>query len=119
MSNNYWSNVNRARISRRRALAAASGFGALAAFTAACGGGDDGGANSDSSGLVSTPTDSLPQAKRGGVFKHFQAIDILHFDATASNSTGVVNQASIFSYPRLLKWETAKYPKEPDGTSTG
>jgi peptide/nickel transport system substrate-binding protein len=120
--NSYWAGFTRVRLARRRLLAggsAALGV-ALALSAAGCGGGEsDGDGAKDSSGLIAKPIDALSQAKAGGTFKDFQAVDILHFDASASNSAAVVNQFSIFAYPRLLKWVTAKYPKEAEGASEG
>jgi ABC-type transport system substrate-binding protein len=99
-----------------------TGLGGLgAAFLAACGGSDSGGEKSavDKSGLVSKPVDSLPQAKPGGSLKDFANADITSFDAIASNNASTVNQVTIFAYSRLLKFVTAKYPKEADGSVEG
>src|SRR5436189_3146439 len=63
----YWSTILERRIGRRRAVAGTGATAAGALFPAACGGsGSDKGSKSS---LVSTPADTLKQAKRGGVLK--------------------------------------------------
>src|SRR5438477_5363133 len=68
---NYWTNVTRARMSRRRALVMTGAGAAGAAFLAACGGsssdnkGSSGGGG-DSSGKLFKPTDETKSAIRGG-----------------------------------------------------
>ena len=119
----YWSN----RVSRRRAIGTV-GAGALgAAFLAACGGGssdsgskDSGGTkSSDKSGLIYEPQDSTASAKPGGTIKTFYTADILHFDALSSNSASTVNDVSVFTYPRMVKFGVTKYPKPHDGSVEG
>ena len=118
----YWDSVTKSRISRRGALVTTGMGGLGAAFLAACGGSDSGGENKaavDKSGLVSKPVDSLAQAKPGGSIKDFASADITSFDAIQSNNASTVNQVTIFAYSRLLKFVTAKYPKEADGSVEG
>jgi len=105
------------------------GAGALgAAFLAACGGGssdsggnkDAGGTKStDKSGLIAEPVESSASAKPGGTMKTVYTADILHFDALSSNSSSTVNDASVFTYPRTLKFGITKYPKPHDGSVEG
>src|SRR5687768_72576 len=72
MRTDYWTQVSQQRLSRRRSLAIAGGTAAGAALLAACGGGDDGSSDTgNSSGLVTKPTDTTKQAKRGGVSKWY------------------------------------------------
>lgn len=63
----YWSKDLERRINRRRAIVATGATAAGAAFLAACGGGESGGAKS--TGLIAPPVDTLKQAKRGGILK--------------------------------------------------
>ena len=120
----YWQSLTQSRLTRRRAIAGAGAMAGAAAALSLLGCGSSssssgGGKTSDKSGLVGKPVDTTASAKAGGTFKDFATLDILHFDAGISNSTGVVNQISIFAYPRLLKFSSAKYPKLPDGGSEG
>jgi ABC-type transport system substrate-binding protein len=122
MEANYWERFTQSRLSRRRGLAAA-GAGALgAAFLAACGGGDsDGvkGASGDKSGLIHEPSDTTANAKPGGTITYPFTTDILHFDALLSNSASTVNDVSVFTYPRLVKFAVTQYPKPNEGGVEG
>jgi ABC-type transport system substrate-binding protein len=77
MEQNYWSQVLRQRIGRRRAIVSAGGTAAAAAFLAACGGGDSGsaGVKGDKSGLLTDAVDTLKQAKAGGTVLFFNDAD--------------------------------------------
>src|SRR4029453_3257047 len=77
----YWQGAATARVSRRRALAAGVAGSAGAMLLAACCGKDDGGDQSNKSGLLSTPVDTTKQAKRGGVFKRSWHEDPATLDA--------------------------------------
>jgi hypothetical protein len=105
MESNYWSKLGNQRVGRRRALAFSGGALAASAFLAACG--DGGGAKQseggDKSGLISKPADTTGQAKQGGVIKDFFVNDAPHFDAAASNASGVINWVSSFAYPQMVK----------------
>ena len=118
-SGSYWDSLTRNRLSRRRALATASGLASGLALLAACGGGDEEQSTRDASGLLTAPLDTTNSGRSGGVYKDFATQDILHHDALVSNSTQVLNTSSIFVYPNLLKFAVAKYPKVPDGSSEG
>ena len=116
----YWDKLTDQRLSRRRVLQTGAGLAGagLGLSLLACG---DGGSSSGAGagGLLSKPADTLTQAKAGGIFKDFQPADIAHFDALTSNSAQTVNYGSVFAYPRMLKYVTAKYPKGADGSSEG
>ena len=117
----YWSSILRERnISRRAALRAtvASGLGAVALSLVGCGSSSSGssGPRKDASGLILTPTDTTAKAKPGGTLKHFLTADVNHFDALISDNVGVPHGEF---YPRLLKFNTAKYPGAADGSSAG
>src|SRR4051812_1632153 len=95
MQGNYWTQVTRARTSRRRLLVGTATTALGAAFLAACGGSDSGGGGGDKaedsnkSSLVFKPVDSTKQAKRGGTWKWYQNADIVgldpYFTSGASN----------------------------------
>ena len=121
MDSSYWKRVLTQRVGRRRALAMTGGTAMGAALLAACGGSDGGGQSSggDKSGLVTTPVDTSGQAKAGGVLKDFFTGDAVHFDALASNANGVINWVSAFAYPMMVKLESPKYPKQPEGNLEG
>jgi ABC-type transport system substrate-binding protein len=68
---------------------AAGGAGLGAAFLAACGGGeegDTGGGKQDTSGLLTQPSDTGKQAKRGGVLKRNIAADLPNLDPHQNNA---------------------------------
>src|SRR5688572_33080884 len=85
MQATHWSGFVNQRLSRRRALAAAGGGTLAASFLMACGSGGGSSSNkgsSSTSNLVTKPSDTLKQAKRGGVMKDraysdLQSLDIL------------------------------------------
>lgn len=77
MSETLWRNIERQRLSRRRALTAAGAAGAAALLLAACGGGKSG---EQVEGLVTKPVDTLKQARRGGVYLSSRSNDIDHSD---------------------------------------
>ncbi len=120
---NYWTGLTQRRLSRRRALVATGGAAAAAAFLAACGGSDKnssgGKAPVDKSGLLYTPVETTANAKPGGTLKNYMNADILHFDNLLSNQAQVLGSFAQISYLRLVGWQTAKYPKEADGSVTG
>ena len=81
MAKTYWASVLKHRISRRRALAATGATSAAAVLLAACGGNDEGGGGSaDKSGMITAPTDTTKQAKRGGVLKWFHGGEPANLD---------------------------------------
>src|SRR5690349_19243834 len=66
---NYWTNLTRTRLSRRRALVMTGAGAAGAAFLAACGGSSSdnkGGGGEAKSGLVTKAVDESSKAIRGG-----------------------------------------------------
>lgn len=78
MRESYWSKIWTRRIRRRRALVLTGGTAFGAALLAACGA--DKGGEGDKSGLVTRPSDTFKQAKRGGVLKDFSPTDATSFD---------------------------------------
>jgi peptide/nickel transport system substrate-binding protein len=88
MTTGYWQRAVHARINRRRALALAAGTGAAAALLAACGGGEESGdgGSQDSSGLLTQPTDTTRQAKKGGTLKRNFNSDFPSLDPSANYS---------------------------------
>src|SRR5438045_1452186 len=75
MNSDYWSNISRKTMNRRRMLMATAGTGAAAAVLAACGGGGSStpSKSGGSASLISAIEDTSKQAKRGGVNKWFLA----------------------------------------------
>ena len=120
----YWASVTMARLSRRQALAASgAGAGALALSLMGCGssggGSSTAGQQPSQASQLFKPIDTTSSAKAGGSFRDYQTSDVQHFDALASNAAGTVNNGSVFAYPRLLKYTTANYPKQADGSVEG
>jgi ABC-type transport system substrate-binding protein len=121
--NGYWQQFQEARINRRRILArsAAAGAAFAAAGVVGCGGGDgsDGGDEGDSGGLVYRPRDTTNRAKAGGTMRDLITTDVVSFDPLSSSSFNTQSSVAYFTYPRLLKFVTEKYPNRATGDSTG
>lgn len=123
--NGYWERIASSRVSRRRALAgtAAAGAGIAALSTVGCGGGGDGDSAPkeaiDKSGLLGTPQDSLAEAKPGGVFKNLLTTDVVSFDPLSSSSFNTQSSVAYYTYPRMLKFKTARRPEFASGASEG
>src|SRR5205823_5426293 len=118
----YWDTVTRTRLSRRRALIAGGASTAGAALLAACGSSSS---TKSSPGenppadQVTTPKDTVAQAKPGGTLRHFATGEPAHFDPLLSSNANVVNFSSPYAYPRLIKWVSGTYPKLADGAIEG
>ena len=91
-----WRAVAARRLSRRRALAGSGAALLGGALLAACGGSSGGGGAASGqpatkSGLVTSPSDTTKQAKRGGVFKSSLAAEVTaldpHFQTGSALST--------------------------------
>jgi ABC-type transport system substrate-binding protein len=98
---NYWSDVLKGRIRRRRVLAL-SAAGAGAAFLAACGGdgSSDGESGGTGSALVEPAKDTFAQAKRGGVLKDYAQAEPRSLDPL--NPQADYNRIAPFVYNTLL-----------------
>src|SRR3954452_23443279 len=118
---NYWDAIASSRLTRRRALVTTASAAAAAAFLVACGSGssEKKPAASSRSSLVSQPVDTSAQARPGGTIKDFANADIVNFDVLSANNASTTNQVTLFAYSRLLKFSTAKFPKEADGSQEG
>ena len=119
---NYWDAIAQSRLTRRRALrrdqrrvpwAPPSSRPAVAAAARRSRPADS------QSSLVSSPVDTSAQAKPGGTIKDFANADIVNFDVLSANNASTTNQVMLFAYSRLLKFSTAKFPKEADGSQEG
>src|SRR5438552_278433 len=78
---NYWASLTTRRIRRRQALAVAATGASGALLLAACGGGASNSKTpSQTSGLVTPPTDTTSKAKRGGVWLDSHTSDVVSFD---------------------------------------
>src|SRR6266545_5090547 len=105
--NGYWASIARQRISRRRALASASGLALGSALLSACGVlDDDKGSGGD---LVYVPKESSDVTK-GGVFTD------LGYAVASFTTVGPLgtpdSAAAAHGYSRLVKQKTFKYPEE-------
>jgi ABC-type transport system substrate-binding protein len=99
---NYWANLTKTRIRRRRALRGAAGLTAAAAFLAACGGGDDDDSNGESGqGLLAQQSDRSKDAKQGGTLSH-TTLPLNSLDVIGSTATLTRISASML-YNRLIK----------------
>jgi peptide/nickel transport system substrate-binding protein len=120
---NYWQRFTLERLSRRRLMAASAtaSAGAVALALSGCGGGGDGGKESqgDKSGLIYKPEDTTAKVKTGGTFKGFDSSDPTSMDPLTSSAFQTTSTIAYWAYPRLLKWQTAKYPEFASGASEG
>lgn len=110
MSRNYWASVLDARLGRRKTLAATGALAAGAAFLAACGGSDSGGKGGGKvdNSLLTKPSDTTKQAKRGGVMKRHHGSDPAGLDPHGGGATVAtfyeIAYARLFNYkPGLLE----------------
>jgi peptide/nickel transport system substrate-binding protein len=93
--------------------------GAAALSMVGCGGGDDGGETSSTSGLLQAPTDTTSKAKPGGTLKDYVAVEATSFDVIADATSSVYGQISPYGYQRLIKFKTSKYPEAATGEMEG
>jgi peptide/nickel transport system substrate-binding protein len=107
----YWSTLDTARITRRRALVATGGAALGAAFLAACGGSDKSSSDGDKSSLVQKPVDTSKTAKRGGVNKWYLNADPAGFDVHVGGVPK--NNPKNLVYSNLVSAKPG-YMKEPD-----
>src|SRR5690242_7454082 len=104
----YWSSLVSSRASRRRVLALAGGGAASALLLAACGGSDDkpkesssSSQNKDKSGLLTQPSDTSSQAKRGGTFSTAWTT---HLSWDQNFNTFGLQFTAGYVYSRLMKY---------------
>lgn len=122
-SNGYWNRYVESRTSRRRALTGAAGIaaGGVALSMIGCGGSDDSKPQEslDPSGLLTFPVDTTAQAKPGGVLKHFDTADVTTFDPIATTSFSAQSRIAAYTYPRMVKFKTGKFPDFASGEVEG
>lgn len=112
----YWHRTLQRRLSRRRALAAGSAFGLSAAsmMLLACGS-DSGGTSQTggsspaggtgtqtSPGLLTEPVDTGNEARRGGTFRHFSAVELPNLDPIVAAASGFLRNRF---YQKLVRPE--------------
>src|SRR5262245_4288676 len=83
MLGNYWQQLSRKSLSRRRALSFAGGSAAGAVLLSACGGNNGTGKN-ETKGVITPAVDTTKQAARSGILKDRTYSDV----PTLSVSTG-------------------------------
>ena len=121
---NYWDRTTSARVTRRRALGGVAGAGAAAAALSfvGCGGGDDGGKTTEGAdqGLLSFPVDTTAKARPGGTLKSvFASANPPSLDPHTSQGFTTLTAIAAYTYPRIMKFKTAKYPNAPVGEVEG
>ncbi|HLF78866.1 MAG TPA: ABC transporter substrate-binding protein [Dehalococcoidia bacterium] len=117
--NNYWSNVLRSRVSRRRAMAATGATALGAAFLTACGGGDDSGGDNETNSVLPKQVDSTKQAVAGGEFHERIANDATYY-LYDSNHNGSGNPGIAgWVYPHLTKAKVGNVDALPNGDVVG
>ncbi len=123
----YWEHLTSARLTRRRALGGAfiTGAGAAAIGIVGCGGGNKTAANSAStapkqSGLLDLPVDTTSKMKTGGTYKSvFISANPPSLDPHTSQGFTTLTAIAAYTYPRLMKFKTAKYPNPAVGEVEG
>ncbi|HXH22651.1 MAG TPA: ABC transporter substrate-binding protein [Dehalococcoidia bacterium] len=100
-------------------LAASSAGTLAAAITAACGPPPGAATPSPVPGLLSLPEDSTARARPGGALKSAALADVPSFDPHSAQSTAVHTQVAAYTYPRLLKFATARHPDLARGDVEG
>src|SRR3954451_16615445 len=78
--NNFWTEVSRARLSRRRSLALTAGAAVGSALLAACGGSDSGNSGQQAASFVIPANDDSKSAIKGGVYKGISPLNLLQID---------------------------------------
>jgi ABC-type transport system substrate-binding protein len=69
--------------------------------------------------LSTDPQDTTNFAKQGGTLKSVAIADVPSFDPHSATSTVVHTQVAAYTYPRLLKFATARFPDRPIGNTDG
>jgi peptide/nickel transport system substrate-binding protein len=124
----YWETLAASRLSRRRVVVggALAGASAAALSLVGCGGGGSKSSTKttdtgpvDQSGLLNKPVDTSAQAKPGGAFKSVITADITTADPLSTNSFTTQIYVAEFTYPRMLRFKTAKDPQLATGESEG
>jgi ABC-type transport system substrate-binding protein len=114
----YWTTYLDRRINRRRILAASASGIAGAALLAACGGSDSkGGAEGDSSGLLSVPADTTSKAVPGGIWVKTTQ-DAVGWDPLLGGRVIAITDSG-YVYSRLLKYKTGTREEPPTGLVEG
>jgi hypothetical protein len=98
-SEGYWKNIMRGRLTRRKALAAASATSFAVSLLAACSG-DDASRGSGTSGLVAEPVDTSKQAQRGGVMLSYRDREVDTSDPYFRSRT---QPGTALTYSRLFR----------------
>jgi peptide/nickel transport system substrate-binding protein len=121
----YWEKFTEARLGRRRLMASAvAASGGLAALSmVGCGGSSSNDnktpASSEPNSLLTQPQDSSSRAKPGGVLKHFDTAEVTTFDPIATTSFSAQSRIAAYTYPRMVKFKTAKFPDFATGDVEG
>jgi ABC-type transport system substrate-binding protein len=104
----YWQRATALRVTRRRGLMAAGGGALAGALLAACGGDEDKG--SDSGQLLTKPTDSTKQAKRGGVMLFYRDREVTTSDPHFTSRT---QPGTSSTYSRLFRRKPGYLAPQP------
>jgi ABC-type transport system substrate-binding protein len=104
----YWEKIEASRISRRRTLEAVGGGTLAAALLAACGGNSE--KDKESAGLVTKPTDTTKQAKRGGVMLFYRDREVTTSDPHFTSRT---QPGSSSTYSRLFRRKPGYLAPQP------
>lgn len=112
----YWRKYLARRTTRRRLIAGTTAT-ALGLGVISCMGPEQHATASPV--LTSTPTDTTDAAKAGGVFKSFMVSDAPSFDPLSSNSPATLSQIAGYTYPRLFKYTTPRFPASATGAVEG
>lgn len=100
---------------------AGAALAAAGVAAAACdvGGGEPDETSESTQGPLAVPKDTTAGAKQGGVLRTVAGSDVPSFDPHSAQSVLVHTQIAAYTYPRLLKFTSAKYPDKPAGGVEG
>src|SRR5262245_10211657 len=111
-SHGWRQHLRQRSITRRRLIVISGQLGAAGAGLAllGCGGGDNGNTNKNANSLVTQPADTTSKAKAGGTFPDAISAEPPSLDALSAPALSTLSYAAHYTYPRLLKWTSTKFP---------
>ena len=114
----YWTSLTTRRIRRRQALAVTAAGATGAMLLAACGGGStESKSTGQGAGLVTQPSDTSKQAKRGGIWLDSHPSDVQTFDPHFMSISS--SPLTTMAYSRLFRPEVGHLKSALSGSVEG